>query len=264
MDIIFDAGSLETGAAELFISGYNRPTEMHQLQVAPAGSFVTVSGTSVTSGNDNVIEFGENTSLSLTLEEIGNLGDIHNTIVEISSNDDYIVINDNTENAGTIPSGGTVNLVDAFDFDVDNDIPNEHPIEIDVAITSDEGDWDSQIILVGYAAILELISIEVIGGENNVLDPGETAGLSVEIHNIGGADLYNLIPSISSSNPDVTIIVLPILIDSLNADGTKNLAVCSVEVSEDAQPGDIIDFNLEITADNEFSYSEEFSLVIGL
>ncbi len=264
VDIMFDAGSLVTGAAELFISGYNRPTETHQLQVAPAGSFVTVSGSSVTSGNDNVIEFGENTILSLTLEEIGNLGDVHNVVVEISSSDDYIVIIDNTENVGTIPSGGTVNLVDAFDFDVDNDIPNEHSIEINIAITSDEGDWDSQIILVGYAAILELLSIEVVGGNNNVLDPGETAVLTVEIHNIGGADLYNLIPSISSSNPDVTITILPILLDSLNAGVIENLAVCSVEVSEDAQAGDTIDFNLEITADNEFSYSEDFTLVIGL
>ncbi len=263
-DIMFDAGSLVTGAAELFISGYNRPTEMHQLQVAPAGSYVTVSSTSVTSGNDNVIEFGENTILSLVLEEVGNLGDIHNTIVEISSSDDYIVINDNTENAGTIPSGGTVNLVDAFDFDVDNNIPDEHSIEINIAITSDEGDWDSQIVLVGYAAILELINVNVIGGDNIVLDPGETAVLEVEINNIGGADLYNLMPGISSSNPDVTIINLPAIIDSINAQGSAIFAVCSVEVSEDAQPGDIIDFNLEITADNEFSYSEEFTLVIGL
>ncbi len=262
--ITFDAGSVIQGDAELYLSGYNRPIEMHQLQVVPAGYFVTVSGHSVISGNDNVVEFGENTLLSLTLEEIGNIGDIHNVFVEISSSDNYIVINDNTENAGTISSGGTVNLVDAFDFDVDNNIPNEHSIEINIAITSDEGDWDSQIFLVGYAAVLELISVEVIGGDNIVLDPGETAELAVEIHNLGGADLYNLIPSITSTNPDVTITNLPVLIDSLNAEGSATIVICSVDVSEDAQPGDIIEFNLEITADNEFSFTEDFSLVVGL
>jgi len=87
--------------------------------------FVSVSNYSVHSGNDNVIEFGENASLSLTLEEVGNVGDIHNTIVEISSSDEFIVINDNTESVGNIPSGGIVELVDAFDFDVMNTIPNE-------------------------------------------------------------------------------------------------------------------------------------------
>ncbi len=263
-EIPTDPNYIIPGEAELYISGFNRPTQMHQLQVIPPGNFVTVSGYSVHSGNDNVIEFGENTSLSLTLEEVGNLGDIHNAIVEITSTDEYIIINDNIENVGTIPSGETVELIDAFDFDIDTDIPDEHLIVISVVITSDEGVWFEGVGLIGYNAELELTSIEVIDGENNVLDPGETVAIAVEIHNFGGADLYNLIPSISSSNPDVTITILPILLDSLNADGTENLVVCSVEVSDDAQPGDIIDFNLEITADNEFSFSEDFSLVIGL
>ena len=260
--ITFDPGSVTPGDAELYISGYNRPTEMHQLQVVTAGYFVTVSGHSVISGNDNVVEFGENTSLSITLEEVGNSGDIHNVVVEISSADEFIVINDNTENVGTIPSGGIVELIDAFDFDVDTDIPDEHSIELTVVITSDEGDWYEDICLVGYAAELELIGVEVIDGNNNALDAGETAELAVEIHNLGGADLYNLISSITSANPDVVITNLPDLLDSLNADGSENIVVCSVEVSEDAQIGDIIDFDLEITADYEFSFSESFTLVV--
>jgi len=262
--ITFDPVPVIPGDAELYISGYNRPTQMHQLQVIPPGNFVTVSGYSVHSGNDNVIEFGENTILSLTLEEVGNIGDIHNVVVEISSSDEFIEINDNTEIVGTIPSGGNVELIDAFDFDIDTDIPDEHLIVISVVITSDEGVWYEGFGLIGYNAVLEMVAVEVIDGDNNVLDPGETAELEVEIHNTGGADLYNLVPSISSSNPDVTITVLPVLVDSLNADETENIVVCSVEVSEDAQSGDIIDFNLEITADNEFNFSEDFSLVVGL
>ncbi|MDA3813050.1 MAG: C25 family cysteine peptidase, partial [Candidatus Cloacimonetes bacterium] len=260
--ITTDPSSLIQGEAELYISGFNRPLEMHQLQVVPPGNFVTVSDHSVVSGNDNVVEFGENTSLSLTLEEVGNSGDIHNVVVEISSADEFITVNDNTENVGTIPSGGTAELIDAFDFDVDNNIPDEHSIEINIAITSDEGDWNEDICLIGYAAELELIGVEVIDGDNNALDAGEIAELAVEIHNLGGADLYNLISSITSANQDVVITNLPNLLDSLNADGTENIVICSVEVSENAQSGDIIDFDLEITADNEFSFSESFTLVV--
>jgi hypothetical protein len=263
-NITFDPNSVIIGYIELYISGYNRPIEMHQLQVVSTGYFVTVSDYSVSSGNDDAIEFSENAILSLTLEEIGNVGDINNVVVEISTDDEFILINDNTENVGTISSGGIVELVDAFDFDVDNDIPNEYSIEIDISITSDEGDWYSQIYLIGYNAELEMTGVEVIDGDNNVLDPGETAEIAIEIHNLGGADLYNLIPSISSSNPDITITNLPGLLDSLNADGTENIVTCSVEVSEDAQAGDIIDFSLEISADNEFIFSEDFALVVGL
>jgi len=262
--IDLDPSLLIPGEAELYISGYNRPIEMHQLQVVPAGYFVSVSDHSVVSGNDNIIEFAENTLLSLTLEELGNTGDVHSVVVEISSLDDYIVINDNIENVGTIPSGSTTELIDAFDFDIGNDIPNEHLIEINIEITSDEGDWDSQIVLTGYNAIMNLLEVEIIDNDNNILDPGDTAEFAIEIHNSGGADLYNLIPSITSSDPDITITMLPISIDSLNANGIENIVVCSIEVSEDAQIGDIIDFELEITADNDFAFSEEFTLVVGL
>ncbi|MDP8200810.1 MAG: C25 family cysteine peptidase [Candidatus Tenebribacter burtonii] len=262
--ITFDPNSIIIGDIELYISGYNRPTEMHQLQVIPNGYFVDVSDYSVLSGNDNVIEFGENALLSLTLEEVGNVGDIHNVVVEISSTDEYIIINDYEENVGIIPSGGIIDLVNAFDFDIDNNIPDEHLIEINIVITADEGEWYTNIGLIGYNAVLEMNSVEVIDGDNNVLDPGDTAEIIIEIHNSGGADMYNLITSISSSNPDIIITNLPVLLDSLNADGLETIVVCSIEVSEDAQIGDVIDFSLEITADSEFSFFENFELIVGI
>ena len=109
-----------------------------------------------------------------------------------------------------------------------------------------------------------MLEVEVIDGDNNILDAGDTAEITVEIYNLGGADLYNLLPSISSSNANVTISNLAVLVDSLNSNTSENYVVCSVEVSDDAIAGDIIDFSFEITADNEFTFSEDFVLVVGL
>ena len=36
------------------------------------------------------------------------------------------------------------------------------------------------------------------------------------------------------------------ILDSLNANSSENIVICSLEVSEDAQAGDIIDFSLSI------------------
>jgi hypothetical protein len=262
--ISFDPDAVSIGEAQLCFNGYNRPVEIHPLQVVTSGYYVTVSDHSIYAGNDNIIEFGENALLSLTLEEISNSGDIHNVEVEITLIDDYITINDNIETFGTIPSGGTVELIDAFDFDVDNDIPDEYSAEINIIIISDEGDWESQIDIVGYNAELEILSVEVIDGENGVLDPGETAQLSINVNNSGGADLYNLIPSIVSSNPNITITNIPMIIDSVNTDETANIVVCSVEVDDNIQLGDEIDFSVEITADNDFSFTDEFALIVGI
>jgi len=261
--IEFDPNSIVTGDIELYISGYNRPTEMYQLQVVTNGNFVSVEGYSIESGNDDVIEFGENALLSLTLEELGNTGDIHNVIVEISSNDEFITLNDVTENVGTINSGSTVELTDAFDFNIDNEIPNEHAIPIDIQITSDEGVWDTQIELMGYNAELEVTSIEIQDEDDGFLDPGETADIVISLHNVGGADAYNLDQSISSTYQDISVTSSPAILDSINADMTQSITF-SVEVGENAQVGDIVDFELNVTADNELNFTFEFEVILGV
>jgi hypothetical protein len=263
-DIVFDAVSVVLGDAELIISGYNRPPITYPVQVIPSGYFVVVSDYSVISGNDDVVEFGENAVLSVTLEDVGGVGDIHNAVVEISSENIYITINDNTENAGTIPSGGTIDLIDAFDFDVDNEIPDEHPITILVTITADEGEWEQNIDFIGYAPIITLENVIVQDGENGILDPGEEAELIIELNNTGGADAYNLIPGISSTDPFISITIFPLVIDSLNANSSGSYVVCSVVVSDEVPLGHIIAFDFELSADNDYFITDSFSLIVGL
>jgi len=263
-EIMFDPVSVLPGDAELIISGYNRPPIIYPLQIIPSGYFVIVSDYSAISGNDNVIEFGENAVLSLILEDVGGIGDIHNAVVEISSENNYITINDNIENAGTIPSSGTVNLIDAFDFDVDNEIPDEHPITILATITADEGEWEHNIVFTGYAPIISLENVIVEDTGNGVLDPGEEAELIIELNNTGGADAYNLIPSILSTDPYISITMLPLVIDSINANSSGSYVVCSVVISDEVPPGHIIDFDFELSADNDYFITDSFSLVVGL
>ncbi|MCF7858764.1 MAG: T9SS type A sorting domain-containing protein [Candidatus Cloacimonetes bacterium] len=262
--ITFDPAAVIVGDAELYVSGYNRPLQEYQLQVIPSGYFVAVLDYSVESGNDDMIEFGENCLLTLILEEVGTTGDVHNAMIELSSSDEYIEIIDSIENVGIIPSGSLVELADAFNFDVSADIPDLHNIHLSITISSDEGSWESELNLTGYNAELELNNVEIIDAENQVLDPGETVELAVALHNIGGADIENLIPIISSSNSNVIITNYNTVTESLNSNETVDILVCSVEVSNDIQIGEIINFNLEAAADNDFNFSEEFNLVVGI
>lgn len=263
-EIMFDAVSVVPGDAELIINGYNRPPIIYPVQVIPPGYYVNIESYSIFSGNDDVLEFGENAVLSLILEDVGGVGDIHNAVVEISSENIYITISDSTENAGTIPSSGTVDLIDAFDFDVDNEIPDEHSITILVTITADEGEWEQDIMFTGYAPIITLENVIVQDWENGVLDPGEVAELFIELNNAGGADAYNLIPNISSTDPFISVTMLPLVIDSLNANSCGSYVVCSVVVSDEVPLGHIIDFDFELSADNDYFVTDSFSLVVGL
>lgn len=260
----FNAASITTGEISLFVSGNNCLLTEYIVEVIPAGSFVQVSNYSFLSGNDNILEFGENALLSLTLQEIGNIGDINNAIVVISENDDYITINDNTEVVGNIGSGSSVELIDAFDFNISNDVPDQHSFTVDVEINSDEGIWQSQLELTAFAADIHMESVIIDDNENGILDPGETAVLKMELQNDGGADAYNIALSLQTSNPYVSLLILPLSIDSLNANGSGLFPVCEITLDSSAPLGSLIAFELEITADNGYYTENDFELVTGI
>jgi hypothetical protein len=80
----------------------------------------------------------------------------------------------------------------------------------------------------------------------------------------GGADAYSLIPSVLSTDPYISITIFPLIIDSLNANSSGSYAICSVIVSDEAPLGHIIDFDFELSADNDYFITDSFSLVVGL
>ncbi|MCK4654336.1 MAG: T9SS type A sorting domain-containing protein [Candidatus Cloacimonetes bacterium] len=262
-EIMFDAVSVVPGEANLIISGYNRPPIIYPVQVIPPGYCVIVESYSIFSGNDDVLEFGENALLSMNLEVFG-IGGVHNVIVNISTEDNYITINDSTEYVDFIALGSIVEINDAFDFDVSNNVPDEHSIDFLVLITCDEGGWQSGLSFTAYAPVISLGNVVVQDGENGVLDPGEEAELVIELNNAGGADAYNLIPSVLSTDPYISITIIPLVIDSLNANSSGSYAICSVVVSEEAPLGHVIDFDFELSADNDYFVTDSFSLVVGL
>lgn len=262
--IDFDATSLNPGEISLFVSGNNCLLTEYVLQVVPAGIFVQVSDYTVQSGNDDVLEFGENVLLSLTLQELGNVGDVHNTEVIISENDDYITLNDNSEPVGTITSGSVVELTDAFDFDLSNDVPDNHEFTLEIEINSDEGSWQSQLNLIAYAADIHLENVIIDDGENGILDPGEAATMQMMLMNNGGADAYNVNLNLQTSNPYVSLQILPYCIDSLNSNTNGTYSVCDILLDDSAPAGEIVSFDLEITADNGYFTENDFDLLTGV
>jgi Peptidase family C25/FlgD Ig-like domain/Propeptide_C25 len=263
-NIEFDALSIVPGEISLFVSGNNCLITEQELLVVTTGPFVSVNEYSVVSGNDDVLEFGENAILSMTIGEAGNVEEIHNASVVISTDDEFISINDSTEFVGTIPLGSEVELIDAFDFDISNDISDEYTFTIDVVISSDEGEWFSLLVFSAYAADLHVENVLINDGDNGILDPGETAVLSLEFMNEGGADAYNLGLNLQTSNPFISLEMLPFVLDSINSNGAAAADICNITLDENTPMGEIIEFELDITADNGYFTDNDFILITGL
>ncbi|MDO9576879.1 MAG: C25 family cysteine peptidase, partial [Candidatus Cloacimonadales bacterium] len=252
------------GEASLYISGNNCLITEYIIQIIPPGYYMNVESYSVSSGNDDVLEFGENVLLSMNLESLGNIGDVHNVVVTISTEDNYITVNDSTETIAIIPEGTIVGIDNAFNFDLSTNIPDDYSFEIEVIINCDEGGWISWLYFMAFAADIHMESVMIDDGDNGVLDPGETAVMQMELMNTGGADVYNVQLVLQTSNPFVSLEMLPFQIDSINSNGSVTSDICNITLDASAPLGEIIQFELDITADNGYFTDNDFSLITGM
>ena len=254
-----------TGDAVLVITAQNKQPVIADITVIPNdGPYVTVTEVVVTAGDDNVIEPDETVMLSVTLENIGT-EDAPGLTMNITENDEFVSLNDASETFGDLAPGSSVTIENAFSFFTSSAIPNENLISLISNITSDQGDWDwqSTINLTAFAPIIESTTALVSDGLNNVLDPGETANVLLNLENSGGTEATNVNVTISTTDSFVSINNGT---DNIAEIGIDSDAVATFNVSADpATPaGHSAIFVVNITADSGYNATGSFTLTVGL
>jgi len=251
------------GNATLVITAQNKQPVIQTVEVIPNnGPYVVVDNFSVMAGGNDVIEFGETADLSIDATNVGTQS-ADNVTATITTSDTYITLIDDNETIGTITAGQTISLTDAFQFSVANDVPNNHSFMLDVTFTGDQGTWNGVIPLSAYAPEISVNAITIVDGDNNRLDPGDTADMVINLKNFGGALATNVIASLSCTNADITINTASATIAALAADQSEAITL-NVSVAATAQIGDLANFTLAILADNDYTTQELFSFSIGL
>ncbi|MEA2103422.1 MAG: C25 family cysteine peptidase, partial [Candidatus Cloacimonadota bacterium] len=265
-EVVFDQIFVQAGLADIIVTKPQYQPYIGQVQVAPLeGPFVIVDNFFVTSGDDDIIEFGEDATMDVSLKNVG-VEMVLGLNMELFIEDDYITLTDDEEFIGDIDSSEVVTFEDAFAFSVANDVPDDYSFTFDAVMTDvNDSTWNAQLNLTAYAPIVSIGSVAVNDGDNNRLDPGDVADLNVILQNSGGAKVHNIeaILSYISGDDNITINEDTGNLDTILA-GDSGIVTFNVTVSDDAQIGDLAEFQINISADNEYATIQEFSLNIGL
>ncbi|MCD4793369.1 MAG: T9SS type A sorting domain-containing protein [Bacteroidales bacterium] len=239
-------------------------------------------------------DYNQSIDLSVAME---NVGSVSTTGVEVtlSVNDENITITDATETYGDFDAGQTIEITDAFAFDISDDVPDQHSVLFTLTATTGGYDWESTFPIVLNAPVPQVafdgindtegdlvftstavtavdegaaynydISVLANGGNGDgLLDPGETVSVTVNASNIGHANFHNVICTLSSTNQYVTI----------NGDEYNNLetieinqtkpAVFSITIDEDTPLGEVIDLTFTLTG-GEYSEIINVNIPVGL
>ena len=174
----------------------------------PDYPYVVVEQVSVldTNGN-NHLEPGEAAQLSLRLGNRG-LVNANSVSATLSSSDPFVTISTANASYGTVPAQGSAWSLSNYAIQVAANCPADHQLLFDLNITGANGNWNRNFRLGVYVPELEFRHLTVSdysGNQNGILDPGETATLSIEIHNVGEIPTAAGTASLGCSTPGITI-----------------------------------------------------------
>ncbi len=217
---------------------------------------------SILAGSDNQIDVGETVELSFTVKNTGS-SPINDLTLNAGLIDPYINFLDGAENIGTLDPGESVELMNAISFEVANFTPDNYSFPVNLTFASDSQTWESYLSLRAYAPSITLGTPIVSDGDNNRLDPGETADIILPLFNSGQTTAENVSGEIISFDPYL-VFNTPTTLEYGNIlQGDIGYDTVSVTVNENVPQGHTASFNFTITASPDIQVVQFFDLLIG-
>ncbi|MFL3013375.1 MAG: C25 family cysteine peptidase, partial [Candidatus Neomarinimicrobiota bacterium] len=177
------------GSLDLVITGYNSiPYETEINVIAPEGSYMLLDDFSLSNDNDESVNFDEQVSLSVMIENVGteNSGLIHTTLINQTNN--AIVLTPSVS-IDSIAANQILEL-GPFEFEVSSNVSNQEEIEFTLVIEESENSWEYPVLLKANAPEYSMESSSIFDGENGALDAGESVSMQMVIENTGSAALH--------------------------------------------------------------------------
>jgi hypothetical protein len=260
--------------ASIVVTAQNREPYMSTIQViTPDGPYLVYTENDISdfAGNGNgMIDFGESITMSVLVTNVGP-DDAVDVIATLITEDEFVMITDDTESYGTVLGGnGTGYVTDGFAFDVAGNIPDGHRIYFDLEMNGVEREtWTSTFSMVAHAPSLEVLSIVInddTGDNNGILDPGETADITVTLKNNGSGQVFGVNATASENDQYLTISDASSYFGMLDADGgvaDNSGDMITLTADESCPLGYAVPVELTLTGDGGFGGTLLFNLTIG-
>ena len=244
------------GQYKLVVIGYNKVTEVKNIEVIPADGAFLIFDSYELNQEDGQVDYNEDITLTLNVKNVGQDA-ANNVTVEIATESEYVTINKASTTVATIGGNETVNLDKAFEFYVAPSIPNGTKIEFEVKCSDAADSWVTEFMLVANAPVLTLNKIEC----EDTAFPGETVTLSMTFNNIGNSTAYDVITELWENAPDITISEKSIETAEVAA-GESFTVTTEVAVSENVEIGSVYEIAYAVSAGYNV-YSSVYPLTIG-
>ena len=223
-------------------------------------------GSGQTIGNgDGQINPGETVSLLLSLTNFGTVA-AENISAQIETDNINVSIISNPIVFGPISSGQNVTSPYPFIFSVVNGLENGDDLGLRVVAQDQDYLGESRLNIELAGKSVEVISVSVSNGQN-ILNPGESSIVNIDLINYGLISTNNLTGTITSASSSIEIIdnsgswntIQPNASASTNSSGNS----FEIQANDDVIPGSIANLIITVSSEDGYSSTSLFPLQIG-
>ena len=202
-EIVFEGGLQNVGTMTMKVHGVNAWPQEVELMAVPSNTPYVVYDSYTLSNGAEQIDFGGNYALNVTVKNVGSVN-ASNVTATLSTESEYITINQPTANVGNLNGSQSFTLENAFAFSVSDQVPNNTLVRFNLNCTDGTDTWESHFNARIFAPEFETVSIAMESNTGSYLNPGDSGTVHFVFKNKGGAtapttrfDLYNSHPEIS-------------------------------------------------------------------
>lgn len=231
-------------------------TRSLQFSSGPAISF------ELHSGNDNIIGYSDTVALDATVvnRESGTLTYCN---LSLSLDDPYMDVIQAAASIGTLSPGEEVTLDSSFIFVVSHDVPDGHPFWLNIELDAMQGTWLMEIPQEALAPDLRFATVEVLDGNDGILEPGETAQVAIKMTNDGHLGLTNITGLLDIDDAAVELLSSPELEFGNLANGSFARDTFTVHASEAAFSGSEVLISLHTDNAQQLLQTDSIFLQVG-
>ncbi len=217
---------------------------------------------SLEAGSDSIVAYGETVSMTLHITNLNSFA-VGSLNFSINSFDPYFSLTQTQASYPGLQPGESVSIPGAFQFIASEEVPDSHVAAFILNAVSAEGSWSRSLAIKAYRPAVEIASMQIVDGNNGILEPGETVLLNLSLLNAGGVPLTNPQAAISSWDPYLTIYSGPSTTDTLQPDELWPI-VFSVKLAQETPLYHVVEINLSVTGDHNYSYLKTIPIIAGL
>ena len=239
------------GVATLTVIGYNKVTEIIDVEVLPAeGPYVTVA-----SYTPNFSAVNQETNMSITFKNVGVDPTNGTTSVVLSCDDERLTLINGTSEFDVLAAEETVTLQDAFSFIVAEGVEDGTRFQIDIEMTDGRQTWNGKVFVTAGQAILEYASASWPGSYT----PGETLTVMANFKNVGHYMATHAVAHISCDNEYVSFLNNDIEFGTIDPNGS---ALCPFQIAIDSSCPSTTQIPLVFTIEADGGLIAEGSLLM--